>query len=282
MGVIPFIMAKKSFILHIDSLLLVKEMTDEEAGKLLKAILSYQIGEDIELDRITKFIFAPFKAQFERDEISYQKTVERNRNNGSKGGRPQNPTEPTITQENPEKPTGLNGLKKEPKKADSDSDKDSDSKNESKKDNNKTNTSSGKPDSLTFDFLELYNKFLEQKIGTTEQFSVAGRAGLSKTIGYLKSQVQKKHPDADIELVATETINAWRWVLSNFDSWDKFHQGQLKLEQINSNLINIISNIKNGTSKTPKRASARDLAAEAFAISQQRDNAAQNSGAPQD
>lgn len=145
----------------------------------------------------------------------------------------------------------------------------------------KVDDSSGKPDSLTFDFLELYNKFLEEKIGTTEQFSVAGRAGLSKTIRYLREQVEKKHKGADVETIANETINAWRWILSNFDRWDKFHQNQLKLEQINSNLINIITTIKNGTSKTPKRPSARDLAAEAFAISQQRNQSAEDSNTSQ-
>jgi len=108
-------------------------MTDDEAGRLLKAIVGYQLGEDLEIDRMTKFVFAPFKSQFERDEENYQKTVERNRSNGSKGGRPNNPEEPTGLNNNPKKPTGLSGLNKKPKKADNDSDSKNDSDSEKDK-----------------------------------------------------------------------------------------------------------------------------------------------------
>jgi len=105
-------------------------MTDDEAGRLFKAIVYFQTGDEIELDRMTKFIFAPFKNQFERDEENYQKTVERNRNNGSKGGRPNNREEPSGLIENPKKPSGLFGLQEKPKKADSKKDSDNDSKND--------------------------------------------------------------------------------------------------------------------------------------------------------
>ncbi len=250
-------------MLHIDSLSVLDEMTPEEAGMLFMAIAAYQNGREIPLDRMTKLLFAPFKAQFQRDDESYQKTIERNRSNGSKGGRPNNPTEPKETQK-------TQSVISEPKKADSKKDSNNDSDKD--KDNKKIKSSSGKPDSLTFEFLEVYNKFLEEKIGTTEQFSTAGRAGLNKIIGYLRSQVEKKHQGAGVEELANETINAWRWILNNYGAWDKFYQQQLKLEQINSNLLNIINSIKNGTGKksTPSAEqavrNAEKMAAEAIAI----------------
>lgn len=104
---------RKSFVLYKDSLEILDDLTDEQAGKLFKAIRSYQTGEEIELDPITKIAFTPFRTHFVRDDEKYQKIVERNKNNGSKGGRPKNPEEP-------KKPSGLNGNPNEPKKADSD------------------------------------------------------------------------------------------------------------------------------------------------------------------
>lgn len=111
---------RKSFILHRDSLNVLDELDNNQAGLLFKAIKAYQNNDDIELDSITKIVMSPFKSQFERDEQKYNKIVERNKNNGLKGGRPK-------TQDNQKEPSGLNGLKKEPKKADSGSKSDSDS-----------------------------------------------------------------------------------------------------------------------------------------------------------
>ncbi|WMM36539.1 hypothetical protein [Pseudoalteromonas phage PS_L5] len=111
---------RKSFLIYIDSLPVLDDLTDEQAGKLFKAISSYHKGEDLELDSLTKIAFSPFKSQFIRDDEKYQKIVERNKNNGLRGGRPK-------TEDNPEKPSGLNGNPTNPKKADSDSDSDSDS-----------------------------------------------------------------------------------------------------------------------------------------------------------
>ena len=119
---------RKSFIVHHDSLEVIDKLTDEQAGKLLKAIKAYQLGEDFKLDLMTDLVFTPFKSQFVRDDEKYQKIVNRNKNNGLKGGRPK-------TQENPEEtkePSGLSGNPEEPKKPDSDSKSKSDSKSDSK------------------------------------------------------------------------------------------------------------------------------------------------------
>ena len=115
---------KKSFLLYLDTLEILHKLTDEQAGKLLKAFLAYHSGQDFNLDPMLDLVFFSFQAQFERDGVKYNSIVERNRNNGSKGGRPKNPVKA-------KEPSGLSGNPSEPKKADSvsgnDSDKDSDS-----------------------------------------------------------------------------------------------------------------------------------------------------------
>ena len=131
---------KKSFLLHIDSLCVLDELNDAQAGKLFKAIKAYHLrdAERCEQDGDTGFdslmddflmrvLFAPFKAQFDRDEQKYVGTVERNKANGLKGGRPkkENPTAFQETAKKPENPVGFSETTEKPlkpKKADSDSD----------------------------------------------------------------------------------------------------------------------------------------------------------------
>lgn len=120
---------KKSFLLYLDTLEILHKLTDEQAGKLLKAFLAYHSEQDLNLDPMLDLVFFSFQAQFERDLEKYKKIVERNKNNGSKGGRPKNPKEP-------KKPSGLSGNPAKPKKADSGSvsvsGKDSDSESVNK------------------------------------------------------------------------------------------------------------------------------------------------------
>jgi hypothetical protein len=86
---------KNSFIMYLDSLDVLDELTDDQAGKLFKAIRKIQKGEpNPELDFGLKMALLPFKIQFERDNKKYNAICERNRNNGKKGGRPGNPKNP--------------------------------------------------------------------------------------------------------------------------------------------------------------------------------------------
>lgn len=78
---------KKSFLLHIDSLAVLEDLTNEQAGELLKAISAYQKGEDLELSALVKIAFSPFKNQFMRDDEKYETTCERRAKAGAMGGR---------------------------------------------------------------------------------------------------------------------------------------------------------------------------------------------------
>ena len=81
-------MAKKSFLLHIDSLIVLPEMSNEQAGIFIKAIYHYQMtGELIELDFGLKMAITPFINQFKRDNEMYEITVNKRRIAGAKGGK---------------------------------------------------------------------------------------------------------------------------------------------------------------------------------------------------
>jgi hypothetical protein len=115
----------KSFIIYKDSLSVLNKLTDEQAGKLFKAIFNYQTNNVLPEDTLISIIFEPFLNQFKRDDIKYQNVVEKNKINGSKGGRPK-------TQENPLGYLETQGNPRKPKKADSDSDSKNDNKNDNK------------------------------------------------------------------------------------------------------------------------------------------------------
>lgn len=83
-------MQKKSFILYCDYLEHVELLSDEEAGKLFKAVLQYAASGDTSesLDSATMMAFSFIKSQMERDNADYTAKCEKLRANGAKGGRP--------------------------------------------------------------------------------------------------------------------------------------------------------------------------------------------------
>ena len=90
-------------------------LTDEEFGRLCRALLAYSMdGIPIELTGMEKAYAKRVMRQEDQFQESYEKIGARNRANGGKGGRPKkttseetddNPNKPTETQNNPNKPT---------------------------------------------------------------------------------------------------------------------------------------------------------------------------------
>jgi len=80
---------KKSFILYVDLIHTVKHLTDEQAGKLFKHILSYCNDESpVTDDVIINLAFEPIKLQLKRDLKKWENYIEKQKANGKKGGRP--------------------------------------------------------------------------------------------------------------------------------------------------------------------------------------------------
>ena len=93
---------KKSFLLYCDIHFTIQKLTDEQSGKLFKHILSYVNDENPELnDFILELVFEPIKQALKRDLKRYEAICLRNKDNGSKGGRPK------TKQRKPKKPIGL-------------------------------------------------------------------------------------------------------------------------------------------------------------------------------
>jgi hypothetical protein len=108
---------KKSFLLYCDIRSMVSKLPKEKQGELFMMILDYVNDlNPITDDLLLEIAFDPIKNQLKRDLKTYENIVDRNRENGRLGGRPQKPKKPSGLIENPTKP----------KKADNDNDTDKD------------------------------------------------------------------------------------------------------------------------------------------------------------
>ena len=96
---------KKTFLLFTDLSVPFKSLSDEDAGKLIKAIFEYQNGGLMQkLPPQVNMAFLFIKQQLDRSDEHYEAICERNRINGAKGGRPSKPKEPSGLFGNPEEP----------------------------------------------------------------------------------------------------------------------------------------------------------------------------------
>lgn len=122
-------MNKESFILFAEHEEIFENLTDKQAGQLIKAIFSYEKNREVpHLDKTVKVAFVPIKQVLDKNREKYRLKCEQNKENGKKGGRPKKSKK---TEQNPKKP---NGFSEKPKKADNEYEYDYDIKID---DNNK-------------------------------------------------------------------------------------------------------------------------------------------------
>lgn len=82
-------MDKNSFLMYLDYEEQFNLLTDEQIGQLMRAIYQYEKTREVpELEGILKMAFSFMKTQLDRDREKYQAKCEKNKENGSKGGRP--------------------------------------------------------------------------------------------------------------------------------------------------------------------------------------------------
>lgn len=77
------------FCLYLDMAETFEDLSDDEAGKVIKSLLAYCNGKDPEpLTGGAKIVFGLLRRQFERDSESYESKRLKLSENGKKGGRP--------------------------------------------------------------------------------------------------------------------------------------------------------------------------------------------------
>ncbi len=83
-------MKRKSFIIRLENREQFEMLTDEQAGKLLKAMCRYSATGELPdfTDAMLKFAFSMFRGQLDRDAEKYEEVCQKRSENGKKGGAP--------------------------------------------------------------------------------------------------------------------------------------------------------------------------------------------------
>lgn len=118
----------KSFILYQDYAKSLKILSQSQKGDLLDAIFAFNDDQEIQLEPVVEMAFSFIRSDLERNKEKYQRTVERNKANGAKGGRPLGNNGLVDNPEEPKKPTGFSDNPKEPIKSLNDNDDDNGNK----------------------------------------------------------------------------------------------------------------------------------------------------------
>ena len=81
---------KKGFIMFLSFADIIQELTDEEAGRLLKAIMQHEGGEEVDLgnDRLLKVAYTAITADIDRQDEKWEKTRYARSEAGKLGGAP--------------------------------------------------------------------------------------------------------------------------------------------------------------------------------------------------
>ena len=80
-------MARQYIKIFLDWMEATAELTHEEKGRLIDAIVSHAQGKTPELVGNERFIFPPFRLQIDRDIVAYDEISEKRRAAGAKGGK---------------------------------------------------------------------------------------------------------------------------------------------------------------------------------------------------
>lgn len=79
---------RKSFVLHLDALVILNKMPDDIAGKFIKILYQYNTDGTIpDMDFALEMAVIPFINQFIRDKEKYELVSEKRKESGSKGGK---------------------------------------------------------------------------------------------------------------------------------------------------------------------------------------------------
>lgn len=177
---------RKSFIIHKDSLHILKDMTNEQAGIFIKAIDFYQQNNQLpELDFGLKMAIIPFINQFERDEENYKKTCEARREAGSTGGK--------------QKVANASKCKQKVAKV-------ADNKNDNK--NKNENDIKNENDLPIFINKDLFNSFIEMRVKIKKPLTDKAKELLIKDLTNIEN---KKTGDCNIAL-ENSIKNSWQGV----------------------------------------------------------------------
>lgn len=175
----------KSFPVYLDYSKAVNKLSDEDAGKLFKALLEYaDSGQEPQLEGSLYAVFAIMQNQLDRDTEKYEQKCARLRENGAKGGRPSRSTEPDGNQNKP------SGFSSQPKKAETDTATETETATENDSDNGKPADKPLKP--IRHKYGEYKNVLLtEEELSKLQSEIPCWQAMIERLSSYMESSGKK-------------------------------------------------------------------------------------------
>ena len=169
---------KTSFVLPTDLLDYLEDFSDDEVGKIFRAILIYtNETEEPEFDdRAMKVVFRHIKKYIDSANENYDKKVQANRVNGAKGGRPKKDVE-----ENPKNPTVIEKTERFSEKPNK-----SHTETESESDIESVSECECKPDGAAHTHTKSYGENKNVILSDEEYERLTERMGVSKRSEYIE------------------------------------------------------------------------------------------------
>ena len=94
--------------------------------------------------------------------------------------------------------------------------------------------------------VEEYNQFCNQKTGAGAKMNAMQGKSMKSIMDFLANQVKNKNGDTlTEEELENNVFVAWQYILKNWDKIKGYYAEQIKLNQIDSNLPNILMQLKN-------------------------------------
>ena len=108
---------RPSFLMYKADYPSIKHLTDENLGKLTRAVFEYHNNRELKLEPEVQMALNFLKKQFQLDHIKWEKKVAAQRANGEKGGRPKSSDGIDSGEEKPNQTHGFFKNPTKPKKA---------------------------------------------------------------------------------------------------------------------------------------------------------------------
>ena len=124
----------------------------------------------------------------------------------------------------------------------------SDSKTDVTADNevhlNLTKSEKTESENLYPQMVKRYNDFCIKKMGAGAKMNAHQGKALKSIIEYLALQVKNKKGEITEDDLKADVLNAWDYILNNWNQINGYYAEQVKLSQIDSNLPNILMQLR--------------------------------------
>lgn len=107
-----------------------------------------------------------------------------------------------------------------------------------------TKKAKAKSENLYPQMVDRYNTFCINRMGMGSKMDSQQGKALKSIIQYLALQVKNKKGEISEEQLKLDVLNAWDYILNNWGQVNGYYAEQIKLSQIDSNLPNILMQLR--------------------------------------